>query len=467
MVDLFTFDQVKQCTPLHLPLRRNARPQYTPQFPTPESLHNHILQQLLQLENEGKIERVGPGEWSSALFPKVEAKKVRIVFDYSPTNDQLESRQGPLPYLPGLLRKVARGKIFSTFDLTSGYHQVPLDRNSRPLTAFSYGGVRYQWKVLPFGLNLGPPEFHHRLQQLLRPLIDEGVCVVYIDDILIMTETREEHAEVLTRLYALLEQEGLFLNPNKLKLGMETVEFLGHTISHNCIGGKEDKIKELQGLPPPRTRRQVRQYLGAINWMSKFMRNVHRTLAPIQQLLRKGKFGWTDEAQTAYEQINLQLQNLPTLTTPDVSKPFRLYCDASLVGCGAVLVQDHGVIGYFSKAWHDSATRWSARERELNAMLCSLRHFKLTLLGRQVMVYSDHESLSKSLSANTKTQHRKMAAWVEELQHYGVKVVYTKGRNQGMADWLSRPVAAYVKDCPPALGGGKETVFAVETTCEC
>jgi len=205
-------------------------------------------------------------------------------------------------------------------------------------------------------------------------------------------------------------------------------------------------VIDIKGMPPPKSVHQVRQWTAAVNWVAKFMRNVHRTMAPIQQLTRKGtKFKWNDECQHAYEKVNAQLSDLPNLTTPDVTKPFRLYTDASLIGCGAVLVQDHGVLGFYSKAWRrDTSDKWSARERELRGILEALRHFRLTLYGRNVLVYSDHESLSQSKVANPKSQHRKMAAWIDELQHYGVRVIYTRGKNTPAADWFLRQVVEYL-----------------------
>jgi hypothetical protein len=306
--------------------------------------------------------------------------------------------------------------------------------------------MRYQWRVLPFGIRQAPSEAHHRLQSCLQELVDEGVVIVYIDDIMVTTDTREEHAAVLERVYALLEKEGYYIKPSKLHLCQGSVLFLGHTIGHNTIGPKQQKVVEVKGMPPPTSVHKVRQWMASVNWLAKFMKNVHRTMAPIQRLTRKGaKFKWTDECQQAYQRINSQLQDLPNLTTPDITKPFRLYTDASLIGCGAILVQDHGVLGYYSKGWRrEQSDKWSARERELRAILEALRHFKLMLYGRQVLVYSDHESLSQSKVANPKSQHRKMAAWIDELQDYGVKIIYTRGRNTPAADWFSRQVVDYL-----------------------
>jgi hypothetical protein len=444
--DKFSYADIAHREPIRLTLRRNAKPHYKKQFPTPPSLHPLILEQILQLRNRDLIEKAPPGPHSSALFPKEEEDKLRLLFDYSPLNDELENREGPLPYLPELLQRATKGRWFSTLDLSSGYHQFPLHPDSRHLTAFSYGGMRYQWRVLPFGIRQAPSEAHHRLQSCLQELVDEGVVIVYIDDIMVTTDTREEHAAVLERVYALLEKEGYYIKPSKLHLCQGSVLFLGHTIGHNTIGPKQQKVVEVKGMPPPTSVHKVRQWMASVNWLAKFMKNVHRTMAPIQRLTRKGaKFNWTDECQQAYQRINSQLQDLPNLTTPDITKPFRLYTDASLIGCGAILVQDHGVLGYYSKAWRrEQSDKWSARERELRAILEALRHFKLMLYGRQVLVYSDHESLSQSKVANPKSQHRKMAAWIDELQHYGVKVVYTKGKNTPAADWFSREVVDYL-----------------------
>jgi len=232
-------------------------------------------------------------------------------------------------------------------DLSSGYHQFPLHLDSRDMTAFSYGGMRYRWKVLPFGVKQAPSEAHHRLQSCLQELVDEGVVIVYIDDILVTTDTREEHAAVLERVYALLEKEGYFIKPSKLHLCQGSVLFLGHTIGHNTIGPKQQKVVEIKGMPPPTSVHKVRQWMASVNWLSKFMKDVHRTMAPIQHLTRKGaKFEWNDECQHAYEKINRQLQDLPNLTTPDITKPFRLYTDASLIGCGAILVQGPRCAGF-------------------------------------------------------------------------------------------------------------------------
>lgn len=442
--DQFKWDDIKEREPIHLELNNTARGQFRRQFPIPAALRPQIKEQILNSYNRGLLEKAPPGPYSAAMFPKLEEDKLRLIFDYSPLNDELRNREGPLPYLPELLQRAAKGRWFSVLDLASGFHQFPLTPDCRGLTAFSFDGMRYQWKVLPFGIKMAPSEAHHRLQSILQDLVDRGVVLVYIDDILVTTETREEHAKVLSEVYERLAKAGFYVKSTKLQLGLRQVAFLGHTIGHNLIGPKMSKVVSLKSVPPPTTRKKAQSWCGAVEWLAKFIKDVRVTMAPVRDCTRLNqKFKWTPEAQAAYDKINAQLDDLPALTVADVTKPFRLFVDASLVGCGAILVQDHGVLGYFSKAWKPAAVKWSAREREMRGVLEALRHFKLILLGRQVNVYCDHESLSQPLGSRVKTQHRKMASWIDELLHYGVKVIYTRGKNQGGADYMSRDVAQH------------------------
>jgi hypothetical protein len=209
-----------------------------------------IKLQVQRLLSEGKIELTGPGMFQSACFLVNESSKRRLVFDYRHINALLQVYYYPLPKIPDLLRQASKYRYFAKIDICSAFHHLPLDSASQDLTAFAVGGKRYRWKVVPFGIASAPAEMHGWLSSLLPDL--PGLFW-YIDDILLCADSLKELYEKMAQLLRVLKQEGITLKPGKSAVGVEKVEFLGHTLSHRSVLPSRSYCVKLSEMPRPET----------------------------------------------------------------------------------------------------------------------------------------------------------------------------------------------------------------------
>jgi len=299
--------------------------------------------------------------------------------------------------------------------------------------------MRYQWRCLPFGLNLAPSYFHYFLTTLFSDLPQ---VYVYVDDILIAAHTEESHHALLRTVLLRLKEQGLIIKDEKSRLCTPTIQFLGHQLSHHSIRPLESYRLKLSALQRPTTVRQTQRWLGALNWVRPFIKDASRILAPIFSLLqsKSSKVAWTPACERAYTAVMRQLEDCPTLAPVDPDSQLYLESDASDNGCGAVLWQQSprgakSIIGYFSKAWE---TKQSAGEIEMRGILLAMRHFRALVGSRHVRVLTDHRPLEGDIGAKTKCDLPKRLRWLEELQHYNLSIKYQRGINNPMADWLSR-----------------------------
>ena len=398
-----------------------------------------------------------PGEWNSPVFVVQDASgKLRVVQDFRELNSRSQELQHPLPNLRGALNMAARHRFFTVLDLSSGFHQMMIDEASRPLTRFSVGGRSFEWNVLPMGVASAPAWFHSFLYSLVGNI--EGVCV-YIDDILVAGRTVEEHNTRLKLVQRALEGAGVCINPSKVQGPAATsVKYLGHQVSEDCIAPLSSYIDQVAALPPPKTVRQVRKALGAINWIADFLQNFRQHLAPLQRLT-SGKFQWGEEQETAWKAFKKIVSSWQPLCAVTQDGDLELSVDASDAGWGGVLLQwnrahtERRLVGCTSGSWDSVEKAWHVREKELKAVLRCLRKWRVFVYGRSLLVRTDHKSnLSVSLQPKN-VNFFKLCRWVEELTEFNLRWEFTAGVRNGLPDWLSRLMEN--ADGPAGRGGGR------------
>jgi len=411
-------------------------------YPYPQAKQSIIDTMVQDMEQQGLVEQ-STSPWAA---PVVLAKKKdgspRLCIDYRRLNDITESDAYPMPDLNTLIRQMRGAKVFSVIDLKSGYWQVPLNQNARKYTAFRTRRGLYQFRVLPFGLKNSPMTFVRLMNEVLRGYLDEFVRV-YLDDIVVFSNTTDEHQCHLDKVLERLQRHGLTCNTEKCRFGATEISFLGHLVTSEGIDKQPEKLEGIINYPTPTKVRDLRKFLGVCNWYSQFVDNYADTIAPLTDRLKQGtKWSWTEIEQTAFNKIKRALYDSPKLSTPDYGKPFCLQTDASEIGAGAVLFQrgdrpdERRIIAYASKKFSDTQTRYAAVERECLAIIWATDKFRPYLEARRFDLYTDNSALTWLHRA--KNTNSKLTRWALQLANLDYQTTHVPGVLNEAPDLLSR-----------------------------
>ncbi|KAK1650209.1 hypothetical protein QYE76_068014 [Lolium multiflorum] len=230
-------------------------------------------------------------------------------------------------------------------------------------------------------------------QTFLDLFLDKFV-VVFIDDILIYSKSEEEHEQHLEVVLDTLREHQLYAKFSKCEFWLKEVGFLGHILSAGGIAVDPAKIKTVEEWKAPTTQTEVRAFLGLAGYYRRFVEGFSSLARPMTQLLKKDrKFEWTDKCEESFQQLKLRLTTAPILVMPDVTKPFDVYCDASKIGLGCVLMQEGKVISYLSRQLKQHEQNYPTHDLELAAVVLALKVWRHYLMGNRCEVYSDHKSL--------------------------------------------------------------------------
>jgi hypothetical protein len=316
-------------------------------------LPNELAELKIQLQNlldKGFI-RPSASPWGCpARFVKKKDNSLRLCVDYYPLNAVSIKNKYPLPRIDILFNQLAGAKVFSKIDLRSGYHQIKIRPSDIPKIAFSTRYGLYEYLVMSFGLTNAPAYFMYLMNSFFMQELDKFI-VVFIDDILIYYKNPEDHAKHLHVVLQRLRDHHLYAKFSKCEFWLDTVKFLGHTISSDGISIDPSKVQEVLDWKPPTSVHQIRSFLGLAGYYRCFIPDFSRIAKPMTELLKKGvKFSWDQKCEDAFYTLRAHLTTTPVLAQPDVSKPFDIYCDASGIGLGCVLMQDNRVIAYASRA---------------------------------------------------------------------------------------------------------------------
>lgn len=388
------------------------------------------------------VESASPWAAPIVLVPKPD-KSIRLCMDYRLINRKTTRDSFPLPRIEDLFDKMSGARIFTTLDLASGYHQVPMAPEDRAKTAFTTPWGLFEWTVMPFGLSNAPATFQRLMQDVLRGM--EDFVGVYIDDVVIFSRDFEQHVGHVERVFRRLKEVNLQLQFKKCKFGKESIKYLGHIVDANGVHTDPEKVAAMREMPSPNNVSELRSFLGMVNYYRRFVPNFATIAEPLNKLTRKNTpFIWSIECETAAQTIKNILAQAPVLSMPLPDTPFVIQTDASLVGIGAVLAQRLGtgsdgherVLGYISRALDKAERNYSATERECLAVIWAISAFDHYVYGQHFIVETDHEPL-KWLLAIPQPKGR-LARWTTLLQQYTFEVAYRPGNANGNADALSR-----------------------------
>uniref|UniRef100_A0A1I7UR57 RNA-directed DNA polymerase n=1 Tax=Caenorhabditis tropicalis TaxID=1561998 RepID=A0A1I7UR57_9PELO len=331
--------------------------------------------------------------------------------------------------------------------MIAGYWQLPLEEKSKPTTAFAIGSELFEWEVLPFGLVTSPAIFQATMEAIVGDLLGKSVFL-YVDDILVASDSIEEHADDLRRVFARIELSGAKFRASKCCIAKTEVAYLGHKISPEGIKTEEKKVEKMKHFERPTNVKELQSFLGLVGYYRKFIFNFAQTAASLTPLTsKKTAWIWGQEQEQAFQQLIQSVCTTPVLAQPDAEaaangrRPFLIYTDASKKGVGAVLAQEgedgeQHPIAFISKALTPAESRYHVTDLEALGMVYALRRFKAIIYGTQVVVYTDHQPLVSLLKGSPLSD--RLMRWSLEVIEYNIKIVFVKGKANAVADALSR-----------------------------
>lgn len=379
-------------------------------------------------------------EWVSPLVPVLKDNgDIRVCVDMRRANKAILRENHPLPTIDELFAQLSRAAYFSKLDFKNGFHQLEIHPDSRPITTFISPWGLYRYKRLCFGVNCAPEMFQKIVEQIL---VGCKNVLIFIDDIVVYGKTETEHDECLRNVLTALKKRNVLLNHSKCELKKPEITFLGHKLSKDGVRPTEDKVEAIRKCREPRTKEELRSFLGLVTFLSRFLPNLTTTTAPLRELIKKDShFDWTNKHQEAFTTLKRQVSETSALGYFDLKDRTRVVTDASGVGLGAVLIQfDKGgsprVIYYASKSLSVCEKRFSSTEKEALAIVWGVERFRMYLLGIEFELETDHQPLVTIFGENSRPCAR-IERWVLRLMAYRFRVVYRRGKTN-LADALSR-----------------------------
>ena len=456
------------------------QPGYKPKKQRPYENHgkkHEILREIIQrnLKEFGSLEACMTSEWCCAPFtvpklPPADQNTIdgwRMVVDFRNSNQATKADAHPLPLIEEEIAKPARGRLFSVLDLRHGFHQMPLRKDSRPLTCMCTPCGPVQCTVMPTGLKNAPSFFQRMMEDVLFSKHAElrAFVSVYIDDIIVPTEgeglSEEElvalHEKQVNQVLDILDQSQLVCGPEKGKLFLKSVEFGGSLLQKGPRQPSPGKLLAIQKWRRPETITELRGFLGCCNFYHTFVETYANFAAPLTHLLKMGRDAgkagskvraqWTDECEEAFVQLKAALCHVATLHVRKFSKPVYLRTDASKYALGAVLEQvddhtgEHYPLAFLSRKLAPNQLQWSPREQKTYAIVCALKKYQSWIGTNRIEVLTDHRSLESPATEHINTVSGpagRRARWHEFLSLFDLHVTYLPGKPNTVADSLSR-----------------------------
>ncbi|KAI4901393.1 hypothetical protein NFI96_008728 [Prochilodus magdalenae] len=370
-------------------------------------------------------------QWCSpvVLVPKKDGE-LRFCVDFSKLNSVSAFDPYPMPRADELIERLGKAKFLSTVDLCKGYWQVPLTESARELTAFRAPNGLFHFLTMPFGLHGAAATFQRMMDAVLKGT--EDFAASYLDDVVIYSGSWQEHLRHLEAVLGKIRAAGLTANPGKCHLAKGMVSYLGYVLGGGAIRPQVDKVQAVQECPIPTTKRRVRSFLGLVGWYRRFIPNFADRAAPLTNLTKKDqpqRVKWTEECNSAFNDLKDCLCSDPVLGSPDFGKPFVVQTDASGNGLGAVLLQgvenSRRPILYISRKLFPREKNYSTVEKEALAVKWALDSLKYYLMGSDFVLETDHRALK--WMRHMKDTNARITRWYLSLQPFRFQRIGKRG----------------------------------------
>ena len=449
-------DVGKLSTPFRIRLKPNA--QLMTQRPSKVPIHyrDKLNVLLKELEKYNIIKQIGSSPQDKPVYgttylnpliiiPKGDTTKCVLDARHLNSNTEQSDESWPIePLAPQLAR--ANKKYKSAIDLMYAYAHTPLDEDTIKLTSFSSGDKLFAFIRGFYGLKGLPNFFTKQMSTFFKTLIEQGFALVYIDDILLLSDSKEHMFQLIEQLHIISTKNNLKLAPEKSFFMLLKVKFLGHEIGFNTSKPIHSKIAALQKIPSPTGKVALLSFIGALNFYTNFIEKLHINLKPFYDLLHENTpWKWTDEHESLFQKLKMSLTFETELTIPNTKHPFFVTVDASLIGLGAVLFQLNEqnkmkVISYNSRILNPQEQKLSTLDRELLGILHALQIYEFLTIGspHPIHIFTDHKFLLLCFTKKGNLSPRFYRAQMQLTKFSKLKIIHTPGKNLSVADMLSR-----------------------------
>ena len=420
-----------------------------------------VKAELERMEKLGVISKVTtPTEWCAGMVvvPKPNGM-VRICVDLTKLNKSVCRERHILPSVEQVLAQIGNAKVFSKLDANSGFWQIELSPESAKLTTFITPYGRFCFNRLPFGITSAPEHFQRRMSEILQGL-NGVVCLV--DDILVYGNTQEEHNTHLITVLQRIKDAGLTLSKEKCEFNQTHIKYLGQVIDKTGVHPDPDKVHAILKMKPPTNIRELRQFLGMVNQLSKFSPFLADQSKPLRDLLStKNQWVWEEPQSIAFNDIKTAISSSQVLGLYDPTNPTIVSADASSYGLGAVLQQRQNngelkPIAFISRSLSDTEQRYAQIEKEALAVTWASERFQDYLIGLHYTLETDHKPLVPLLSSkNLEELPIRIQRFRLRLMRFNYTVIHVPGKSLCTADALSRS--------PVNTGSHSDSKFQHET----
>lgn len=440
-----------QCTNMvehSIPLKEGVLPIKVNPYRLPEAHRREVKKQTGEMLADGVIQ-ASKSQWNAPLLvvtKKPDAAgnvKLRVVVDFRKLNEVTIGDSYPLPNIDDILDKLGRAQYFTTLDLASGFHQIPMAERDKEKTAFSTLEGHFEYTRMPFGLKNAPPTFQRLMNAVLVGL--QGIdCYVYLDDIVIFGSTLAEHNKRLRAVFERLREARLSLQPGKCRFLRKETQYLGHIISGEGVRPDPGKIAAVENFPTPVNVKGIQSFLGLAGYYRKFIKDFSQIAKPLTELTKKDvEYRWTAQQEDAFDKLKVALTTAPVLQYPDFMRPFIVTTDASDKAIGAILSQgevgDDLPICYASRTLNKAERNYTTTEKELLAIVWGIAQFRPYVYGTRFTVVTDHQPLTWLFGV--KDPGSRLMRWRLKLSEHEFDIVYKAGKRNTNADALSRIAA--------------------------
>lgn len=431
-----------------------------------------------------------PTERPDTITKEYSMTSYRFCCDFRYINSQSQDFRYNIPNLQELTESFSERtpNYISSIDLSSGFFQMCISPESTKYTAFNTCFGTYKFKRLPMGLKTSPNSFQMLMDKVFSGMTFRSV-LCYIDDAIVASSTFEEHIKDLEEVFARLRDGGLKINPQKCAFAQSSCTFLGHVISKQGISPPTDKLQAIETLPTPKNVNELRRALGLFNWFRKFIPNFSTVANPLNKLLKSNtRYIWTDEQQSAFQELKHLLLQSPVLAFPRFDIEFKLAVDTSSKGIGYMLYQKHSdgtprVVRFGSKGLTKWQSSYGPTKLELLGMVTAILDCSTYLSGKHFIVECDHQALKPLFQKQLRGAIYER--WLALLQRYDFSIEYKPAAQMVVPDALSRnskfptmldaspdeddPFSPYVNDPPKSItlpnGQSLKTLLAQDRIC--